>query len=100
MINPDNIDAVLNQYSVPEGLHPGLKRYLLERVEPGSFLLACLCNDLMAAVTNADEFNIYRLRDIMRFMYNELPMREYADSPWGSPAKVKAWLESEEAPRW
>jgi hypothetical protein len=55
--------------------------------EPGGFLVACLCNDLMGAVARADDRNVRVLRDIALYIHNELP------SPChGSPEHVAAWL--------
>ena len=61
-----------------------------ERHEPvGGFLRAVLENDLQLAVGRADASNLYNLPAYMIYLYNEMP------SPcWGSPEKVKAWLEN------
>ncbi|HOU23534.1 MAG TPA: hypothetical protein PLN42_04705 [Anaerolineae bacterium] len=61
-----------------------------ERHEPiGDFLRAVLENDLQMAVGRADTSNLYNLPAYVTYLYNELPA-----ACWGSPAKVKAWLEN------
>ena len=61
-----------------------------ERHEPvGDFLRAVLENNLSEAVGRADEDNLKNLPAFVIYLYNEMP------SPcWGSPEKVKAWLEN------
>ena len=44
-------------------------------------------NDLTEAIGRADEENILILKDIVGYIFNELPM-----TCWGSKEKVKAWL--------
>jgi hypothetical protein len=76
---------------VPDSLHEGLLAYFTERRPTGSFLEACLTNDLMKAATRADEINAPALHLIVRFLYNHAP------SPaWGSPEAVQAWLADEQ----
>jgi len=69
-------------------IRAALIRYIDERREPGGFLKAVLSNDLINAVGRADTKNRADLAEIVQYCYNELPSRA-----WGSPEKVKAWLE-------
>ena len=73
---------------VPESVKDGLNEYVKDRNISSSFLLACLENDLMGAVSRADFTNRGHLVDIMRYIYWELP-----SNCWGSKEKVAAWLE-------
>lgn len=62
-------------------------RYVQHHIPTGSFLRACLENDLREAVARADHQNIHLLPEVVSYMYNELPF-----NCWGSPERVKAWL--------
>lgn len=72
---------------VPASVKECLAEYVKERNISSSFLLACLENDLMGAVSRADSTNRGHLVDIMRYIYWELP-----SNCWGSKEKVAAWL--------
>ena len=54
----------------------------------GGFLRACLENDLLDATRRADEVNQLVLREIVAYIYYELPGQCH-----GSPEKVAKWLE-------
>jgi hypothetical protein len=74
---------------VPEHMHDGYINYLLHGIEPGSFLLAVLSNDLSAAFAYADETNRNAMYQHVMFLYNAAP-----NACWGSVAKVLSWLEA------
>lgn len=58
------------------------------RIRPtGSFLRACLENDLCQAAMRADDQNRFCLAEIVLFLYRCCPERA-----WGSPARVTSWL--------
>ena len=63
----------------------------------GSFLTAIVSNDLMKSFSCADDLNLYSMLDIVKWMYNNLPI-----SCYGSIKKMKEWkgLEEEEFNRW
>ena len=66
-----------------------LDRYAQHRQPVGDFLRAVLENNLQSAVGHADDDNLRNLPAFVGYLYNEMP------SPcWGSPEKVKAWLET------
>jgi len=77
----------LKQCAVPVSLHAGLIEYFAARRPTGSFLRACLENDLRAAAVRADPENRFCLAEIVIFLYNFCPA-----PAWGSPAAVEAWL--------
>lgn len=74
---------------LPEHIRGAMKRYIEDRLQPGGFLEAVLSNDLAGACGRADHINRDRLQDIVSFLYNEAPT-----TCWGSPERVKAWLEA------
>ena len=84
--------AKLVESGVPDYMHDSYIRYLLHGIEPGSFLLAVLINDLREAVARADRANQAALANHVRFLYNHAP-----GNCWGSPERVREWLVGEEA---
>jgi hypothetical protein len=80
----------MDEYGVPEHMQGGLVRYFNDRIDPGHFLTAVLENNLMKAFDRADLGNRKALYSYVVWLYNQAPMGSY-----GSPEKVKAWLEGE-----
>ena len=76
------------QWEIPDRMMGGLKRYVEQRVLPGDFLTAVLENDLREAVGRADDENMANLPAYVGYCHNEIP-----STCWGSPEKVRAWLE-------
>lgn len=76
-------------YSIPEHTAAALRRYIYDRIPPGDFLLAVLSNDLLGAVSRADDLNRGKLVDIISYLYNEAPR-----FCWGSPQAVESWLKT------
>lgn len=68
---------------IPQATKDSLDRYVNEGIMPGSFLRAVLTNDLASAVFQADSKNLAALKDIMLYIYNEVPA-----NAWGSTATV------------
>ena len=52
----------------------------------GHFLTAVLSNDLAEAIGRADDDNIRNIREIVSYVYMEIP-----SECWGSPKRVKDW---------
>jgi len=75
-----------NYKQLPSGLQDGMKLYVEEGMGAGHFLTACLENDLSKAVSRADDKNINLLRDIVMWLYWEVP-----SACWGSQDKVANW---------
>jgi len=71
---------------LPEGLRGGMQLYVEEGIKAGSFLTACLENDLIGAVNRADPDNLTRLQDIVKWINWEIP-----HDCWGSKEKVTKW---------
>lgn len=65
-----------------------INRFALLHEKKGGFLMAVFSNDLREAIARADGDNRVVMLQILGYCHNEIP------SPcWGSPEKVKAWLE-------
>jgi len=58
-------------------------------IEPGSFLLAVLSNNLTEAFGRADYINQQSMKDYCSFLYNYAPR-----GCWGSKETVNEWIES------
>lgn len=82
---------MFNYNLLPEHIRGAMQRYIESRIPPGSFSTAVLNNDLVGAFGYADTINRMQLYDIVSFLYNEAPSK-----CWGSPEKVKRWLQKEE----
>ena len=70
----------------------GLDNYAQHHVPTGSFLRAVLENNLAESFAHADDDNARDMHEIVAYVYNELP-----GSCWGSPERVREWLEQKPA---
>jgi hypothetical protein len=83
VVNGEPID-----YSdLPEHMQDGMRLYMEQHRRPGNFLTAILENDLMGALSKADDINKHRLLDYGRWLYNNAPPNSF-----GSKENVKLWL--------
>lgn len=73
--------------AVPVLVKASMDAYVNQKMLPGSFLMAVLCNDLTKSVGYADSTNLAALPDIVRYVYNELP-----GNCWGNEDKVYKWV--------
>jgi hypothetical protein len=71
---------------IPDHLRPGLARYLLNGVLPGGFLSSMISNDLMGAVTVADQKYRESFFEIARFFILYMPRNCF-----GSPEAIHEW---------
>jgi len=69
-----------------------IDEYVKNRVPPGGFLNAVLSNNLMEAFARADENNAFNMKNIMMYLYNNIP-----SACWGSPENVEEWLNPQES---
>jgi len=67
-----------------------IHRYVNEHAHPGGFVRAVLENNLTQAYGYADAENFASLKEIVKYCYWEIP-----GDCWGSPEKVRAWLNLE-----
>lgn len=73
--------------AIPERMQESIRRYVIDRVRPGEFLMAVIFNDLRNAVGHADAENLQLLPLYVRWFYNRAPAACH-----GSPTKFVAWL--------
>jgi hypothetical protein len=78
----------MNYDKINPNIIASIRRYADEHCPTGGFLEAVLSNDLKEAVGRADDENIRVIPEIVCYCYNEIPNR-----CWGSPERVRAWLE-------
>lgn len=76
-------------YDTIQHLIPSLERYRDHGVPTGSFLRACLCNQLAQAFMYANGNNVQLIGKIAMYLWWEMP--EHA---WGSAEKVKNHINS------
>lgn len=77
----------MRDYKIPQHTLQGLERYVKDHTPTGSFLEAVLSNDLFKAVEKADYLNLRALVEIVKYIYNEIPV-----CCWGSSEKYEAWV--------
>lgn len=70
----------------PENFRGAIARYLRAAVPPGHFLTAVLENNLMEAFNRGDDTSIFFLKELVVFLYNNVPYKCY-----GSPTRVERW---------
>ena len=85
----EKIGAEFAKRDLPAYMVPGMYNYLSNKIPPGSFMSAVLCNDLYLACQTADSTNRFRLFAYMDFLHNEAPPKSF-----GSYDAYKSWLES------
>lgn len=71
---------------MPEHTKDGMRRYIVQGLDPGGFLTACLIGDLYLAVRTADTVNSRNLHAIVEWIMYYAPPGCY-----GSEAKVANW---------
>lgn len=76
---------------LPERLRDGARRWIEERIKPGDFLTAVIKNDLLWAFTYADDENLKKMHEIVKWWYNEAPHQ-----CWGSPERFNSWKDQKE----
>lgn len=73
---------------IPKRTKKSIDDYVEEGTPPGSFVRTVLRNDLARSFAKADKQNLESLHSIVKYIWNELPMKV-----WGSEKKVKQWIE-------
>ncbi len=68
-------------------LQTGIDTYLAKRAEQGSFVTACLENNLYDAATYADGDSMAHIRELMQYIRGNVPV-----IAWGSRDNVEAYL--------
>ena len=72
---------------VPDHTREALERYFLYAFEPGSFVKAVLCNDLVSSVARADHFNKPAIAGIVEWIVNNAP-----EGSWGHEEYYQEWI--------
>ncbi len=72
---------------IPEHTHRALMNYFNNCWEPGGFLTAVLCNNLIEAAFKADHINKQHLAEIATWVYHNAPR-----GSWGDEEIVRSWL--------
>lgn len=67
----DSFRAALADSLVPPHLHEGLVRWVEFGIPPGSFLRSVIANDLLGAVSRADDHSLAALPAIVSFLGNQ-----------------------------
>jgi len=81
--------AILQDYGqIGIPILTGINRFALLHEPKGDFLTAVLRNDLREAFARADHLNQKVMFQIISYCHNQIP-----GVCWGSPERVKAWLE-------
>lgn len=84
----EHLQEKLAERSIPDHLWPGLLAYFTQRRPVGSFLTACLENNLKDAMLRAaDPSTVAAIKGIVEFLCWHAPW-----TSWGSPDAVHAWL--------
>jgi hypothetical protein len=72
---------------IPVHMQEGIRRYVVQGRQPGSFLTAVITNDLKGAVFSADDTNLSLLPLYVRWFHNVPPA-----ACQGSPATMREWM--------
>jgi len=72
---------------IPQHTKYQIDEYVKNQIPPGSFVRAVLGNDLMEAFMRADDINLHYMKDIVMYVYNDIPSH-----CWGSPGIVDLFL--------
>lgn len=71
---------------VEQRIKDSLDRYVNDGIPTGGFLQAVLENNLFEAFGRADADNQRNIKDIVSYIYNEIPA-----GCWGSKERVENW---------
>ena len=82
------------RYRVPEHTQESLERYFFHGLEPGSFLVSVLCNDLMGACTRSDHVNRESIAGIATWILHNAP-----ENSWGHLTTVSNWIKDTDSRR-
>jgi len=72
---------------IPERIMRGLRGYILDHQQVGSFLQAVIANDLKTSIMRADDESFKAIKAIIGLLYWEAP-----GNCWGSPDVYREWI--------
>lgn len=81
-------------WQIPCRMRAGMLRWTELGILPGDFLTAIFENDLVEAVSRADDENMLNLPAYANFLYNHAPRR-----CWGGKAQMEAWQQHKKEQR-
>lgn len=76
----ERLEIAMKEWQIPESMRDGLRLYLSDGIEPGSFLSACLCNDFKGACFAADSHNVLILKQYAGVIVNSMPSASQGDN--------------------
>ena len=79
---------VFRGVTLPDHLKESLDAYVQRGRPTGSFLEACIENDLIGAINRADDDNLYIIPAIVGYLYNDCPR-----GCWGQRGAHDEWVE-------
>ena len=91
---PIHVSEEGREYRMPPLIWKGLEEYRVNGRGGGGFLGCVLANDLSGAVLRADPMSMRSLRDIVKYLHNELPSKSF-----GSLDEVIAYRRNKEKER-
>ena len=74
---------------IPQHTKYQIDEYVNNYMPPGDFVRAVLSNNLMEAFMRADDINMHCMKDIMKYVYNDIPSTCH-----GSAEIVDLWLDT------
>ena len=77
---------VFNEY-VPEHTQHALENYIIHGLQPGGFVTAVLCNNLIKAASSCDHLNQQYLSDIAKWVFHAAPI-----GCWGDERTIARWV--------
>lgn len=93
-LNPLELESMIQSEYLDRKIHKlyehdlaPIKRFIEQKIPPGSFLEAVLRNNLKDAMGRADSRNRRRVFEYVEYLYNYAPT-----TCWGSNEKYEAWL--------
>lgn len=86
----EELTAALVARGIPEHMHDGVRRYVLDQQPVGHFLTALFSDELQALLL-ADEKNQACMKEWIYLLVWDVP-----SACWGSRAKVDDWLASKD----
>lgn len=85
---------VFHGVALPDNLKESIDAFVETGRPTGSFLQACIDNNLREALGRADEISLAALPAIVGYLYNECPAH-----CWGKPDSSARWIEQKRIER-